>query len=159
MTSLQSAPKQIPLNNGYFRVVPQLCYGTAPGSVAGTITPVSSYMFTFNSGVQATFIPPNANTQLLLSTGACLLKDMGVNYVFPGSNGVGTAAQYNTPIQFRRVQIVDPGTLTVSPPGATGLGTDGVNGSAAGLDSDYNVAYIQLGLKGNALPGPFIRTG
>lgn len=159
MTSLQSGVKQIPSNNGYFRVVPQLCYGTAPGSATGTLTPVSSYMYTFNSGVQATFVPANANVQSLLSTGACLLKDMGVNYVYPGTNGVGTAAQYNTPIQFRRVQIVDPGTLTLTPPGAPGLGTDGVGGASSGLDSDYGVVYIQLGLKGNAVPGPFIRTG
>ena len=48
-----------------------------------------------------------------------------------------------------RVQVVDSGTTS----------TDGVGGASTGLDSDYDVAYIQLGLKGNAVPGPFIRTG
>ena len=139
MTSLQSALKQVPVNNGYFRPVP---------SLAAAGTNVSSYMYTFNSGVLG-YYTPNETNWPLLSTGQMLLKDMGVNYVFPGSNGVGTGAQYNTPIQFRRVQVVDNTTST----------TDGVGGTSTGLDSDYGVAYIQLGLKGNAVPGPFIRTG
>lgn len=142
MTSIGTFTKQIPLNNGFFRVVPALL--TAP-----TTNPVSSFMFTFNSGAFGAYTPPNAAVQLLLSTGQVLLKDMGVNFVFPGTNGVGTGDGYNTPIQFRRVQVVDSGVVE----------TDGVSGSASGLDSDYNVAYIQLGLKGNAVPGPFIRTG
>lgn len=150
MTSIGTFSKQIPEHNGYFRPVPALITTTLVNApYAATVAPISSFMFTFNSGVIGGYTPPNAAVQLLLSSGACLLKDMGVNYVYPGSNGVGTAAAYNTPIQYRRVQVVDSGTTS----------TDGVGGTSTGLDSDYDVAYIQLGLKGNAVPGPFIRTG
>ncbi len=149
MTSIGSVVKQIPLNNGYYRVVPALIATTQTLSPLAR-SAVSSFMYTFNSGVIGNFTPANATVESLLSTGSCLLKDMGVNYVYPGSNGVGTAAQYNTPIQYRRVQIVDS---------TGGTATDGVTGTSSGLDSDFGVAYIQLGLKGNAAPGPFIRTG
>ncbi len=144
MTSVETFSKQIPLNNGYFRHVPSLA---TPG------TNISSYLFTFNSGVQATYTTTNAALFAALSSGQMLLKDMGVNYVFPGSNGVGTGAQYNTPVQFRRVQFVDYIANAATTP------TDGVGSASSGLDSDYGVVYIQLGLKGNATPGPFIRTG
>lgn len=149
MTSIGTFSKQIPLNNGYFRVVPALVVTTVTNGGGTAPTPISSFMFTFNSDVLGGYTPPNPAVQLLLSSGQCLLKDMGVNYVFPGTNGVGTGSGYNTAIQYRRVQVVDSGATN----------TDGVSGNASGLDSDYNVAYIQLGLKGNAVPGPFIRTG
>jgi hypothetical protein len=147
MTSIGAFVKQIPLNDGYFRPVP---------SLAAAGTNVSSYMYTYNNGTLGYFAP-NATNWPLLSSGQMLLKDMGMNLTFSSAPAAlatyYNGAQYNTPLSLRRVQLVDyTGTLALGP-------TDGVTGNATGVDSDYNVAYIQLGLKGNALPGPFVRTG
>jgi hypothetical protein len=137
MTSIAGSLKQIPLNNGYFRPVPALL--TNP-----TVQPVSSFMYTLTSaGALTGFTPNDASVQLLLSTGACLLKDMGTQYL--STNGSGN----NVPRVLRRVQIVVPGNAA----------TNGVGGVANGLDSDYNCAYIEMGFNNAAVPGPFIRTG
>lgn len=140
MTSIGSISKQVPLNNGYYRVVPSLL--TSPNTV-----PVSSFMYTMTNGVLGPYTPQSAAVQLQLSTGQCLLKDMGVNFI--SSSTAGTAQ----PQIFRRVQLINT---------AAGAATNGVGGSFTGSDSDYDCAYIAMGFSG-ALPsaglGPFIRTG
>ena len=137
MSFVARAPKQIPLNNGYFRPIPALL--TNP-----TVQPVSSFMYTLTSaGALTAYIPADTGVQLALSTGACLLKDMGTQYL--STNGSGNAA----PRVLRRVQVIVPG-LTA---------TGGVGGPANGLDSDYNCAYIEMGFNNAAVPGPFVRTG
>ena len=136
MTSVDRFPKQIPLNNGYFRPVPSLI----PVGSAG----VSSFMYTLTSAGELTgYIPADANVQLMLSSGQCLLKDMGTQYLSTNGSGV------NAPRVLRRVQVVVPGLTP----------TNGVGGPANGLDSDYNCAYIEMGFNNAAYPGPFIRTG
>jgi hypothetical protein len=152
MTSLQTSPKQVPINNGYFRVVPALVVGTNP--VANVPYPVSSFMYTLTNGVLTGYTPQSAAVQLQLCTGQCLLKDMGVKFLSSSTLGSST---FQT---FRRVQIVNT---------ATGANTDGVSGTVTGVDADYDCAYIAMGFNG-AVPagvpaysgsgyGPFIRTG
>jgi hypothetical protein len=143
MTSLQVATKQVPLNNGYYRVVPALL----PFNVGGN-APVgaSSFMYTLTNGALGAYTPQSAGALLALSTG-CLLKDMGAQFI--SSSTVGTSQ----PQVFRRVQILN---------NVVGAATNGVGGSSTGSDSDYDCAYIAMGFSG-ALPsvglGPFIRTG
>ncbi len=138
MTSLQTAAKQIPLNNGFYRVVPALL--TAP-----TVLPVSSYMYTLSNGALTGYTPQSAAVQLQLSSGQALLKDMGVKFLSSSSAGL------SSPQVFRRVQVVNT---------TTGATTDGVSGNSAGLDSDYDCAYISMGFNGSGPAlGPFIRTG
>lgn len=137
MSAVTSFPKQIPLNNGYFRPVPALL--TNP-----TVQPISSFMYTLTAaGVLTGYTPATDAVQTLLSTGGCLLKDMGTQYLSTNGSGV------NAPRVLRRVQVVVPGLAA----------TNGVGGPAAGLDSDYNCAYIEMGFNNAAVPGPFIRTG
>lgn len=144
MTSIGRFPKQIPLNNGYFRPVPALL--TNP-----TTQPVSSFMYTLTSaGALTGFTPSDANVQLALSTGACLLKDMGTQYL--STNGSGNGA----PRVLRRVQILVPNSTAA---GVNTTATGGVYGNALGLDSDYSCAYIEMGFNNAMVPGPFIRTG
>lgn len=135
MSAVTSYTKQIPLNNGYFRPVPSLI----PVGAAG----VSSFMYTLTSAGALTAFAPDTTTNNALSTGACLLKDMGTQFL--STNGVGN----NAPRVLRRVQVVVPGLAA----------TNGVGGPAAGLDSDYNCAYIEMGFNNAVAPGPFIRTG
>ena len=152
MTSLQTSLKQIPLNDGYFRVVPALVFGTNP--LANVPFPVSTYMYTLSHGALSGYTPQSAAVQLALCTGQALLKDMGVNFI--SSSSLGTSQ----PQIFRRVQVVNT---------TTGANTNGVSGSSTGSDSDYDSAYIAMGFNG-AVPsgvatsggigyGPFIRTG
>lgn len=137
MSFVARVPKQIPLNNGYFRPIPALL--TNP-----TVQPVSSFMYTLTAtGALTGYIPATQAVQDLLSTGGCLLKDMGAQYL--STNGSGNGA----PRVLRRVQIMVPGLAA----------TSGVGGPANGLDSDYNCAYIEMGFNNAAVPGPFIRTG
>jgi hypothetical protein len=147
MTSLQTTLKQIPLNDGYFRVVPSLIPGYGIPGVATATAPfsVSSYMYSLTNGALGPFVVGNAALQTQLSAGTCLLKDMGVNFISAGT--VGTSQ----PQIFRRVQVVDT---------TAGAATNGVSGTSAGIDSDYACAYIAMGFSGAApTTGPFIRTG
>lgn len=152
MTSLQTFPKQVPINNGYFRVVPALVVGTNP--IVNVPFPVSSFMYSLTNGVLTGYTPQSDPVQLALCTGQCLLKDMGVKFLSSSTLGSST---FQT---FRRVQIVNT---------TTGAATDGVSGTVNGVDSDYDCAYIAMGFNG-AVPagvatsggigyGPFIRTG
>jgi hypothetical protein len=158
MTSIGSFIKQIPLNNAYFRPVPDLAAGLAAAGLNGTgggQSSISSYMYTINAatGLIGTFTPGNASTALVLQNGACLLKDMGTQYLSSQANGNAS------PIVFRRVQIVDP---TIGGIPGNGLSTDGVSGNftgAAAYNSDYNCAFILMGFNGAAPAGPFVRTG
>ena len=136
MTSVTGSLKQIPLNNGYFRPIPSLIAQGAPG--------VSSFMYTLTSaGALTNYVPATAALNELLSTGGCLLKDMGAQYL--STNGSGNTV----PRVLRRVQVVVPGLAA----------TNGVGGPANGLDSDYNCAYIEMGFNNAMAPGPFVRTG
>ncbi len=142
MTSLQTSLKQIPLNNGYYRVVPALVPGW--GVVGAANYSVSSYMYTLSNGALSGYATTAAVHQQL-SSGFALLKDMGVNFI--SSSSVGTSQ----PQIFRRVQVVNT---------AAGATTDGVNGTVTGSDSDYDCAYIAMGFNGSGPAiGPFIRTG
>lgn len=137
MTSIGSFPKQIPLNNGYFRPVPALL--TSPNT-----QPISSFMYTLTTaGVLVGYQPGSQAVQDLLSTGGCLLKDMGAQYL--STNVAGNTV----PRVLRRVQVVAPGLAA----------SNGVGGPANGLDSDYDCAYIEMGFNNAVTPGPFIRTG
>jgi hypothetical protein len=145
MTSLQSHIKQIPAEAAYFRPVPSLL--TAPGSISSSIK-------AFTAGAGAPLRTSNASTigangsfadaawaaaapaYGLLSSGQCLLKDMGRTVVSAGRT-------------FRRVQMVVPdAAFSVA---------GGVGGAYAGSDSDYMCGYIELGLRGNGSPSPFVR--
>ncbi len=146
MTSLQTHMKQIPAEAAYFRPVPSLA--TNPGAF-------SSNILAFTAGAGAPLRTVNAqgvgangffststwtvNTGAaypLLSSGQCLLKDMGRTIVSAGRT-------------FRRVQMVVPD--------ATFSATGGVGGGASGVDADYMCGYIELGLDGNGSPSPFVR--
>lgn len=147
MTSLQTAAKQIPLNNGFYRVVPALIQGYGvPGVASATAGfSVSSYMYTLANGVLTGYTPQSAAVQIQLSSGQALLKDMGVKFLSSSSTGL------SSPQVFRRVQVVNT---------ASGATTDGVNGTSTGSDSDYDCAYISMGFNGSGPAlGPFIRTG
>jgi len=158
MTSVGSFIKQIPLNNGYFRALPDLAaaMSTAGVGIGGTgANQISSYMYTINAATgafPAPFTPGSASTAILLQAGGCLLKDMGTQIL--STNTLGNSS----PIVFRRVQIVDSaGPLSAL---GSGLGTDGVTGAYSnGADSGYNCAYILMGFNGAAPVGPFVRTG
>lgn len=154
MTSIQSIPKQVSINNGYFRVVPALLAST---NSVGVPIPVSSYMYSLVAGALTPFIPQSANVQFQLSSGQALLKDMGVNFLSASTVG-------NSQLQiFRRVQVVVSGVAApAGVAGSEGAETNGVGGSITGVDSDYNCAYIAMGFNGAFVSpglGPFIRTG
>jgi len=149
MTSVQSFAKQIPLNNGYYRVATDIA-GTATtvgsniyvptylggGTVITTFTPISTA-----SGVGAqtfnAYIDDGANSSTLL------LKDMGKQVRLNGST-------------FRRVQAVVTGAGA-----ANGVGGNAQGGILSTMDnySDYLCGYILLGFGGNGVAGPFVRTG
>jgi hypothetical protein len=150
MTSIGSFIKQTPLNNGYFRPQPELAAGLSTVGL-GSSALVTSYMYTINqtTGAVSAFTPGNTSTLNAINAGACLLKDMGTQYL--SSQGAGNSS----PIVFRRVQIVD---YTAG----AGLATDGVSGvftGSAAYNSDYNCAFILMGFNGAAPAGPFVRTG
>ena len=159
MTSIGSFIKQIPLNNGYFRALPDLAAamstsGVGVGAASGGANQISSYMYTINAttgAFPAPFTPGSASTAFLLQAGGCLLKDMGTQIL--STNTLGNSS----PIVFRRVQIVDSaGPLSAL---GSGLATDGVTGAYCTADSAYNCAYILMGFNGAAPVGPFVRTG
>ncbi len=142
MTSLQTSLKQVPINNGYFRVVPSLLPPNA--GFTGPLSSVQAYIYNLNNGVLGGLGLVDAATQTQLSTGQALLRDMGVKFLSSSSTGL------STPQVFRRVQIINT---------AAGQATDGVNGVSAGADSDYLCGYIAMGFGGTTPLGPFIRTG
>jgi hypothetical protein len=142
MTSVGSFIKQIPLNNAYFRPQPELAAGLSTIG-AGPSASISSYMYSISAtGVITTFSPAASTTAIALQAGACLLKDMGTQFL--SSQASGNAS----PIVFRRVQVVDYTN-------GAGLATDGVSG----LSPDYNTAFILMGFNGASPVGPFVRTG
>jgi hypothetical protein len=145
MTSLQSHIKQLPSEVSYFRPVPALASSAAalPSTIltftAGAGAPLRTVNISgvgangsFSTAAWATAAPAFA----LLSSGQCVLKDMGRTVVSAGRT-------------FRRVQMVVPD--------ATFSATGGVGGAASGTDSDYMCGYIELGLNGNGAPSPFVR--
>ncbi len=142
MTSLQTSLKQIPLNNGYYRVVPALLSTNLANT--GPAVTVNSYMYSLASGVLGAYTAQSAAVSVQLSTGQALLRDMGVKFLSSSSTGL------STPQVFRRVQVVNT---------AAGQATDGVSGTSTGIDSDYDCAYIAMGFGGTTPLGPFIRTG
>ncbi len=141
MTSLQSHIKQIPAEAAYFRPVPSLATSAITSTILTFTAGAGAPLRTVNAqgvGANGSFAvaswTPAYNTAL--STGACLLKDMGRTVVSAGRT-------------FRRVQMVVPD--------AAYSATGGVGGAAAGTDSDYMCGYIELGLNGNGSPSPFVR--
>jgi hypothetical protein len=138
--------KQIPAEAAYFRPVPTL---------AANAGAFSSNVLAFTAGSGAPLRTSNAQNvgangsfgvaawtaatgiaYPLLSSGQCLLKDMGRTIVSAGRT-------------FRRVQMVVPETAFSA--------TGGVGGAASGIDADYMCGYIELGLDGNGSPSPFVR--
>lgn len=69
----------------------------------------------------------------LLSSGRGLLKDMGDTIVSAGRT-------------FRRVQLLNPFNIT-----------EQMGGTYTGVDSDANAGYIEVGFRGGAVAGPFVR--
>jgi hypothetical protein len=145
MTSLQTHIKQIPAEAAYFRPVPSLlsAAGAISSSVlaftAGTGAPlrtVNAQGVGANGSFAAAAWAATAPYYGLLSSGQCLLKDMGRTVVSAGRT-------------FRRVQMVVPSTVYSA--------TGGVEGGYAGVDADYLCGYIELGFNGNGSPSPFIR--
>ncbi len=147
MTSLQSHIVQIP-RNSHFRPVPSLFM--AGGEIS---TPQSSFFtFTATSGVAPRLTNPatslgatgsfslhpamaTAGPLTAMSLGGGLLKDMGETIVSAGRT-------------FRRVQLLTPNDMT---------DTDQVGGTYTGADSDALCGYIELGLRGIGVAGPFVR--
>ena len=149
MSSLQSHIVQIP-RNAHFRPIPSLFSGTIS-------TPQSSF-FTFNANVGATPRLTNpgpgavgatghftnhpdvstfATTVLpALSNGTGLLKDLGETIVSVGRT-------------FRRVQLITPNVAS--------HGKEMMGGTYTGADSDAVAGYIELGLRGIGIAGPFVR--
>jgi hypothetical protein len=141
MTSLQSHIKQIPAEAAYFRPVPSLSLVAVTSTIMAFTPGAGAPLRTVNAsgvGANGSFAvaswTPAFNTQL--STGACLLKDMGRTIVSAGRT-------------FRRVQMVVSDAAFST--------TGGVGGGAAGVDADYLCGYIELGLNGNGVPAPFVR--
>ncbi len=146
MTSLQTSMKQIPAEAAYFRPVPSLVANAGAfssniltftaGSGAPLRTSNSSTVGANGAFSVATWNAGTTNAYSLLSSGQCLLKDMGRTVVSAGRT-------------FRRVQMVVPA--------ASFSATGGVEGAASGVDADYMCGYIELGLRGNGAPAPFVR--
>ncbi len=145
MTSLQSHIVQIP-RNSHFRPVPSL------GATAA-VAQSSFLTFSATSGVAPRLtnpgpgavgatgsfsVHPQANTAPAagaLSSGTGLLKYLGETIVSAGRT-------------FRRVQLLTPNDMT---------DTDQVGGTYSGVDSDALCGYIELGLRGIGVAGPFVR--
>jgi len=133
--------KQIPAEAAYFRPVPSLASGAVTSTIMSFTAGAGAPLRTSNAqgvGANGSFAiaswTPSYNTEL--STGQCLLRDMGRTIISAGRT-------------FRRVQMV--------PPSANFSTTGGVGGAAAGVDADYLCGYIELGHNGNGVPAPFIR--
>lgn len=148
MTSVQSFAKQIPLNNGYYRVVTDIAAAT------GTAVAQNIYIPTYLGGGTAitSFTPlptatgagaVNFSSIVGAAPSTLLLKDMGKQVRLNGST-------------FRRVQAVITGNGA-----ANGVGGPALGGVLSSMDnySDYLCGYILLGFGGNGLAGPFVRTG
>lgn len=153
MTSVQSFAKQIPLNNGYYRVVPSIAAGLGP---TNDTIPENIYIPTYAGGgtVVTSFTPLSAATgggagafKAYIDNGAnsstLMLKDMGKQVRLNGST-------------FRRVQAVVTGNGA-----SNGVGGPAQGGILSSMDnySDYLCGYILLGFGGAGVAGPFVRTG
>jgi hypothetical protein len=146
MSSIHTSMKQIPAEAAYFRPVPTLALNAGAfssnilaftaGSGAPLRTSNSSTIGANGSFVPATWNAASSAAYPLLSSGQCLLKDMGRTIVSAGRT-------------FRRVQMVMPA--------AAFSATGGIDGTASGVDADYMCGYIELGLRGNGSPAPFVR--
>ncbi len=146
MTSLQSHIVQIP-RNSHFRPVPSL------GATAA-VAQSSFLTFSATSGVAPRLtnpgpgavgatgsfsVHPQANTAPAagaLSSGTGLLKDLGETIVSAGRT-------------FRRVQLITPDV--------DADGQEQMGGTYSGVDSDALCGYIELGLRGIGVAGPFVR--
>ena len=150
MSSLQSHIVQIP-RNSHFRPL------VLAAAAADTLPHSSFLTFTATSGVAPRLTNPapgivgatgsftvhpsmvvaNFPTAVAaLSNGTGLLKDLGESIVSAGRT-------------FRRVQLITPTADTT--------GQEKMGGSYTGVDSDALAGYIELGLRGLAAAGPFIR--
>jgi hypothetical protein len=151
MTSVQSFAKQIPLNNGYYRVIPSI---TAALGATNDTVPENIYIPTYLGGgtVVTSFTPLSAaagagavnfNAYATANASTLLLKDMGKQVRLNGST-------------FRRVQAVVTGNGA-----ANGVGGPAAGGILSSMDnySDYLCGYILLGFGGAGVAGPFVRTG
>jgi hypothetical protein len=137
--------KQIPAEAAYFRPVPTLATSAAalPSTILSFTAGAGAPLRTVNAqgvGANGSFATSTWATAApyfgILSSGQCLLRDMGRTVVSAGRT-------------FRRVQMVVPD--------AAFSATSGVGGAAAGVDADYLCGYIELGLDGNGSPAPYVR--
>ena len=146
MSSVTSAGlAQIP-RNSHFRAVPGLLVNASNMSTAVfTFVPTSGVapLLTNPSGAatgsfistpwMATTLANGATAYAALSSGAALLKDMGDTIVSAGRT-------------FRRVQLLNYITTT-----------EQNGGTYTGADSDALAGYIEVGFRGTAAAGPFVR--
>ena len=146
MTSLQTSMKQIPTEAAYFRPSPSMIplASALPSTILSFTAGAGAPLRTVNAqgaaanGSFATSTWATAAPYFgILSSGQCLLKDMGRTVISAGRT-------------FRRVQMIVPD--------AAYSVTGGVGGVATGVDADYLCGYIELGHNGNGFPAPFIRT-
>jgi hypothetical protein len=147
MSSVVSQLAQIP-RGSHFRPIPSLSALSVTSSVF-TFTADSGVAprLTYNSatvGVTGSFSAApwvvggsaaagGFNTQLALSSGSAILKDLGETIVSSGRT-------------FRRVQLLASGSVT-----------EQNYGSYTGVDSDALCGYIEVGFRGVGTPGPFVR--
>ncbi len=155
MSSVTSAGlAQIP-RNSHFRATPyaladrgaisaSILAFTATSGVAPVLTQNNTSLGATGGFAPAAWVQPAAAAYSgqgatstpygILSAGAGLLKDLGDTIVSAGRT-------------FRRVQLMNPFT-TDERMGGTYTGTS---------DADANVGYIEVGFRGGAFPGPFVR--
>jgi hypothetical protein len=138
MTSVTATYQQIPSNKLYVNL------SNAQGS-----------LYTSSFGVP-TWISGQGTTStvstVLATTGAAIFRDMGKTLYLPSPTNSPVSAGPGISTVLRKVQLVPTGNM----------GTYGVGGPYAGIDTDYYTAYIQLGgLQqgggGNGNPVKFVR--
>ncbi len=75
----------------------------------------------------------NSTPYTMMSAGTALFKDMGDTIISAGRT-------------FRRVQLVNPFVIN-----------EQTGGTYSGVDTDACTGYIEVGFRGGAIPGPFVR--
>jgi|LauGreDrversion4_2_1035121.scaffolds.fasta_scaffold115735_3 hypothetical protein len=104
------------------------------GGITGSFTPTTPWSLLGGATfTQATVAP--STPYALMSAGQALFKDMGDTIVSAGRT-------------FRRVQLLNPYAGT----------TDQNSGTYTGVDTDALAGYIEVGFRGAAFPGPFVRS-
>ena len=102
------------------------------GGITGTFTATTPWSLLAGSALPGGGAT-NSTPYTMMSAGTALFKDMGDTIVSAGRT-------------FRRVQLVNPFNIT-----------EQVGGTYAGVDTDASAGYIEVGFRGGAIPGPFVR--